>query len=290
MLSKNFTKFEIQLKQKLTEENFENVIHNIFFMEKLINERRVEYIGVHVRYLTELLIPLMEDYANKYGLKIKDKKNRFSFKYLDKHLDTIESNSKAMLLKELNSIGNDTSHIINMERKSMTIFDEPRINTKPIEYWIDVMKKLHGFLNWVFEENNVFDPLPYMEGEKSWNSYPEVGELKTMENNRCQICEQGHMVRPTREPGKIGLKYGPYLMCDDKNCNAILSVKLKVKKPHFQNCQICRGDAKEVFDFKTQRRFIACNDKLSCGHTTDYETGQTLNIDDLSDFDIYDYI
>lgn len=278
-LSKHFSCFIPFLEKELESKDLNSFIYNVYFIEKRIMERDFRYFGTHIRDITDILKPLLVNYAKKHNISYASRNKRtgkrtYSFTNIKKYAQQKEIQDYIDLVV----FGNQSSHYNDDKIKS--IYDLPRISVKGIKFYLNIASKLVKFLNWKFDTNVVFADFLYKDGSLTWNAIPYAKELWNMKDEKCSFCDGVY-----KEPGFSGFQYpyGPVLECDI--CSSILSLELKLKRRKNGICQHtdCNSKIKEIIDLKNNKQFISCDENRHEFDLEGYKEKQYESLQEIID-------
>ncbi len=188
------------------------------------------------------------------------------------YLDPIEYNSFVNTYKKIHSyvhfqkdekniFGSSHSHIkIRNEYKPKTV---SFVEMKEISlFFFKLIKFIILQLFRINFNDNLyqFDKDLYNDGGKCWDvEYNRDKMIKTL-NTKCEICGKGEI----KYPDSSEYPFGPYLICNNSDCGAILSKNMNLKKELEELCSECNKkiNMKITFSYSNNQKYNEC---LNCG-------------------------
>ena len=305
--TKNF-KFVHSIKNNIEEEQFYHLIFFINNFENAILNREFHYIKLEMRYLYEAIWNLIEsglrnrpkiqkefgvteffkrNKSKRYGTLSKEKHKTFS--ELFKELPWRGKMDKFVYEEFRDTYKKLHKYLHYNEYTVENIRDEIRYSNITLKDAYGYGEFFFGILRWAIMQIYKIDLDGYPEEfeKKYYDNYKNLmenfikkdGVLKIYKTN-CMICDEGKIIKPIDEL----LPFGPYLQCDNKECNAILgqNLKLKSQKIDDEECpnEKCNGEIKEVYNYPYKNKYKSCN---KCSFNTRNNLENVINLEEVKD-------
>ncbi len=225
------------------------------YFEKSIFIRRNHHIKLDVRYfhditknfLNYLIMTLIKQDFNKtldkngFNEKLflqkknnekKENNEKRNLKFISKCFEVEERKIKCPKkdLEKIHKIGNETLHF--SEESTNKSYGIIKISNFNLEKMINIARNFFNIWKWILELffdieiSEEFDENIYKDGSKSIKKLWEWDDFKEWKNKKCPFCEKGKLEIPINSE----FEFGPYIKCDDKDCESILSKNLNLKK------------------------------------------------------------
>lgn len=165
---------------------------------------------------------------------------------------------------------NNYSHFEPYESK--VIFNEIRFKQPKLEESIKFLKSIYDALTLIikledssYKSISSFDDAIYNDQFSMWkyNSQARILDVHYC-NKPCLCCQKGNLVKnqDIKPNDKFDYKHGPYLLCSNKTCGAILSSNERLKVLSKDNkCDKCKNDVKETIDMRTKETYLLCSNQ-----------------------------
>ena len=265
----NYNFIKILRKHMDSIKEYEDLIFLINKFETSIHNRQGHYIKLDIRYLMEWIFKKTSivNYLVKDGVIEKENRNHFTdLKY-----------------ENLRKLSNDLVHY-NVDTH-ITIRSKSFAKTLSLDEMINFAELFYDILV-VFTKNfkspiiQKFDKKIYEDGKHSFYSLGKDNKMLSKENSECKICDKGIIKKPKNKT----FPFGPYLQCNRKECNAILSMNMNLKIKTDKTCPECinKGnlsfEVKRTFSYYEDKKYFEC---INCGYRFD---------DDENEVDYYDIL
>lgn len=285
-------------KKILSFDEFNSLNSLINNFEKSIHYRRGNYIKLDMRYLYEalwgMIINVLEDNVDKQeelgvraifknkNLAIKGNKKfwQINNKLTLSRILHPSSQKDILPLDKYNFLKNTYKEIhgyvhFNFENNDVFIQSHKKVRNilrvRTISF-TEMIKFSHFFYYLIlfliedicdlkFKKKPSFKEEVYSDGSKCWNAILNRDEVQSKLNNECKICNKGKL----QYPNDKRYEYGPYLKCDNNNCEAKLSTNLNLKKTLNKECKNCKlndSNIRETYSYSTNEKYYDC---ISCG-------------------------
>jgi hypothetical protein len=136
---------DMNSKGLLDIEIYIQIYDNIFFLEKKVLQREYEYFGIHLRYISDLLITLVKYYLRRIGVKKSRVDKLLNFESLKNFSDTISQDNRFEKLQYLYRASNHFAH--KSQKHIKDLHGEPRLNALTFDEAIKYLKVIHDIFN-----------------------------------------------------------------------------------------------------------------------------------------------
>lgn len=305
--TKNF-KFVLLLKGVIDDERYSHLIFFINNFEELLLNREFHYIKLEMRYLYESIWKIIEnglrsskkiqkefgvtDYflrvkSKRYGTISKEKHKTFSDLFKDLpwrgKMEKQVYEEFSEIYKKLHQYLHYNVYTIDSIRGSL------KYSNIKIKDALNYGNFFFRILKWTMEEiykinldnyESDFNYETYNNYEPLMDNFIRDKNVSEIYNTNCKICNNGKIVKPKDRT----FPYGPYLQCNNLECNSILDKNLKLKsefiKDHPCPEKDCKGNISEIYNYPNKKKYKFCS---LCSYNTRNKIEHALDMKEIQE-------